>query len=732
MAHKRKAESELDRDHPNAHMFNKAEPVTELASENDRICDVDEIRQRKVYKAKRIAPPGDVLGNKPARKGEVLSLIIDLLIVFCIGQFKILGVLETKPVAKRPPPPKLFEDKDSDDILFKQPKASPKQEPQSKELFFTKQAESKPEVKPNPFAKNSFDASSTGKSVFANPIDDDLKKRNIAVFGNFTKPSAVVAKPETEKSSAPLFTKKEEKKAAPAPSNVIVAGVSSKPKSIFGKSGIVKPTSQNSSDDEKEESKDVVDVSKLKGSQHTDPFMSQIGGKKYKTLFGDNASTSQEPPKLFSKPAENWSKVKKVAIQSEVISAMKKTTSGDDSSNNIGGDSNDIEVEDNETVKKSTENSKAEEVKSAASILQNQNTKTTSIFNKSDNATKPTASIFSKKDEAESVPKTSIFGKSENSNSKPTSIFGGKSQAETKSTNLATKAETSQEPKETVADGKKDAEPKRSIFGSSVGGAANSKPLFPFANKSTPASGSGSIFSKPIVKENTPENPEKKEDSKPVDESDKKEETVNKTNDPPKYASLFSKDAGKKPETTDGPKPGGLFGASTKGPLFGGAKTLFSASNSIFSQKSTTTTPSEQKQSFIKSGENDPQSDSEAPADDSAPKFKPISKDPYTKIFYKQVEKFRYSTNNIGNGILSIETGESNSKRFVLFNFRNPIGKTLFTGQILQNCKIGQAIDKPGKIQLRVTAIERDPKTGAMKAVQCMITFMRNDDKTEF
>lgn len=82
MAHKRKAESELDRDHPNAHMFNKSEPVTELASENDRICDVDEIRQRKVYKAKRIAPPGDVLGNKPARKGEVLSLIIDLLIVF--------------------------------------------------------------------------------------------------------------------------------------------------------------------------------------------------------------------------------------------------------------------------------------------------------------------------------------------------------------------------------------------------------------------------------------------------------------------------------------------------------------------------------------------------------------------------------------------------------------------------------------------------------------------------
>ena len=95
------------------------------------------------------------------------------------------------------------------------------------------------------------------------------------------------------------------------------------------------------------------------------------------------------------------------------------------------------------------------------------------------------------------------------------------------------------------------------------------------------------------------------------------------------------------------------------------------------------------------------------------------------------MERFKTNKNDKGNGHISIETGEENNKKFVLFNFRNPIGKTLFTGQIFPKCKRAEVIDKLGKIQVKVIIIEKDNKN-TFKAVPSIITFLRTDDKTEF
>lgn len=108
-----------------------------------------------------------------------------------------------------------------------------------------------------------------------------------------------------------------------------------------------------------------------------------------------------------------------------------------------------------------------------------------------------------------------------------------------------------------------------------------------------------------------------------------------------------------------------------------------------------------------------------------------ISKDPYEKIYNRAVERFKTTTHDKGSGHISIETGETNGKKFVLFNFRNPIGKTLFTGQIFGNCKKAKALDKPGKIQTKVILIEKDA-TGKMTPVPALISFQRTDDKNEF
>ena len=143
------------------------------------------------------------------------------------------------------------------------------------------------------------------------------------------------------------------------------------------------------------------------------------------------------------------------------------------------------------------------------------------------------------------------------------------------------------------------------------------------------------------------------------------------------------------------------------------------------------------KNSFINSGKAATKKEKEEEKEqekkeDSKPSFVAISKDPYTKIFNKQVEKFRTKAGDKGNGHLSIETGEKDKKKFVLFNFRNPIGKTLFTGQIVSGCKKTKALDKPGKIQIKVVVLEKDMKTGKLSSMPSLISFNRTDDLKEF
>jgi len=187
-----------------------------------------------------------------------------------------------------------------------------------------------------------------------------------------------------------------------------------------------------------------------------------------------------------------------------------------------------------------------------------------------------------------------------------------------------------------------------------------------------------------------------------------------------------------------------LFGTSTTKPdtenkaksgtgLFGGTSSLFKGKSLFSGIKSTESN----KNSFINSGKAATKKEKEEEKDqekkeDTKPSFAAISKDPYTKIFNKQVEKFRTKAGDKGNGHLSVETGEKDGKKFVLFNFRNPIGKTLFTGQIVEACKKHKALDKPGKIQIKVVVIEKDMKTGNLTPMPSLISFNRTDDLKEF
>lgn len=154
---------------------------------------------------------------------------------------------------------------------------------------------------------------------------------------------------------------------------------------------------------------------------------------------------------------------------------------------------------------------------------------------------------------------------------------------------------------------------------------------------------------------------------------------------------------------------------------------------SLFSGVNKFTKAEDQIKTFISSkGDKEEDEENKEEEEDTRPSFIAVSKDPYTKIFNRAVERFKTKLGDRGNGHVSIETGDTNGKKFVLFNFRNPIGKTLFTGQLVAACKKTKALDKPGKIQAKVTILEKDPKTGKLTPVPTLISFIRTDDLNEF
>ena len=182
----------------------------------------------------------------------------------------------------------------------------------------------------------------------------------------------------------------------------------------------------------------------------------------------------------------------------------------------------------------------------------------------------------------------------------------------------------------------------------------------------------------------------------------------------------------------DAPKTS-LFGVKTTGSLFNKSKSLFTGP-SLFSKDAKHEDP---KKTFISSGgdlskEEEKEEDEQEQKKDDKPAFVPANKDPYTKIFNRAVERFKTTKQDKGNGHLSIETGKTGDNRFVIVNFRNPIGKTLFTGQIVPNCKKGKAMDKPGKIQTKVVLVERNEKENKLSPIPALISFIRSDDKNEF
>ena len=182
--------------------------------------------------------------------------------------------------------------------------------------------------------------------------------------------------------------------------------------------------------------------------------------------------------------------------------------------------------------------------------------------------------------------------------------------------------------------------------------------------------------------------------------------------------------------------PGSLFGAKTSGSLFEKSKNLFGGqkkeaeSSNPFGGKSLFSGVGGQFKSgegFIKSGGEEK---SEEPAE-AKPEFLAVSKDPYVKLFSKQVEKFQLRTGSKGTGLLSIERSKDDAeRRFALLVFRNGVGKTLFTGQVIKDCKYVEVTNKPSKCQCKATCFVKEGE--ALKPDVCLLTFYRGDDRAEF
>jgi hypothetical protein len=230
MDRKRKPEFQLDRDR-----YGEAVKSSliggELASENDRLEDNSEIRQRKIYKAKRLTRPGDPQGNRPQIKGK----------------FKLLGSLTTAPVptVNKVEAPKLFAKKDSPiespkdqnkSGIFgnnsqKQNQTQPEPE-QKQATFTTKKPEIKPIITPAPKATVTPEPKSTitpepksifgvktddSKSVFVNKPDPEATKNINSVFGapiTNTKPVNIFASKSAnnDKKDTSIFNKVDDKK----------------------------------------------------------------------------------------------------------------------------------------------------------------------------------------------------------------------------------------------------------------------------------------------------------------------------------------------------------------------------------------------------------------------------------------------------------------------------------------------------------------------------------------
>lgn len=261
-------------------------------------------------------------------------------------------------------------------------------------------------------------------------------------------------------------------------------------------------------------------------------------------------------------------------------------------------------------------------------------------------------------------------------------------------------------------------EQKESLFG----GAPASKTLF--GGDSTPAE------SKPLFGAKPAETKKSLFFSKPAE---KKEEKVEeKKPESEKKAGLFS-------------KPGSLFGGPTQGSLFSSAGSLFGkktednkegsdkpnplfGGKSLFSGTSTFKSTGGDTNSFIKSKDTSEEEEKEK----EVPTFVAVSKDPTTKLYKENIEKFTLKGGCKGTGFLSIErSNEDITPKYVRVNFRNGVGKTLFTGTLLESSKAVEVNKKPGKVQSRVTVVITG-ESGKAQVEPCLISFNRGDDRTKF
>lgn len=186
-----------------------------------------------------------------------------------------------------------------------------------------------------------------------------------------------------------------------------------------------------------------------------------------------------------------------------------------------------------------------------------------------------------------------------------------------------------------------------------------------------------------------------------------------------------------------------MFGGPTQGSLFSSSKSLFGkktdekkdgAPNPLFGGKSLFSGTSNFKSSggdtnsFINSKDTNEEEEKEK----EAPTFVAVSKDPTTKIYKENIEKFTLKSGCKGTGNLSIEkSNDGIEPKYVHVNFRNGVGKCLFTGKMLDSSKAVEVNKKPGKVQSRITVVVSGDD-GKAKIEPCLVSFHRGDDRTKF
>ena len=113
------------------------------------------------------------------------------------------------------------------------------------------------------------------------------------------------------------------------------------------------------------------------------------------------------------------------------------------------------------------------------------------------------------------------------------------------------------------------------------------------------------------------------------------------------------------------------------------------------------------------------------------------TKSPFTKLFEKQVDKFKISApladkKNLGSGKASLQVMELNGSKMYKLIFKNAIGKSLYEANLSGKAsKIKRVAEKAAKNQIKVITLMMSKDNKPM-GYHTLLNFQRSTDMEEF